>query len=76
MLILHFFEKLLIEAKQVLLPGRDFSRKVLNSQKSINKALLEKNLKEAQKEMIKQVKEVKRDLIAIQKDRVVSSAVF
>ena len=69
MFILDFVENLLIDTKEILQPGKDFSKKVLNAHKRIYKALLGKDSKKAQEEMIKHVKEVERDLIAIQKEK-------
>jgi GntR family transcriptional repressor for pyruvate dehydrogenase complex len=69
MFILDFVENLLIDTKEILQPGKDFSREVLNAHKRIYKALLGKDSKKAQEEMIKHVKEVERDLIAIQKEK-------
>jgi len=69
MFILDFVENLLIDTKEILQPGKDFSKKVLNAHKRIYKALLERDSIKAQEEMIKHVKEVERDLIAIQKDK-------
>ena len=69
MFILDFVENLLIDTKEILQPGKDFSREVLNAHKRIYKALLGKDSKKAQEEMIKHVKEVERDLIAIQEEK-------
>jgi GntR family transcriptional repressor for pyruvate dehydrogenase complex len=69
MFILDFVENLLIDTKEILQPGKEFSLKVLNAHKRIYKALLEKNSKKVRQEMIKHVKEVERNLMAIQKER-------
>jgi GntR family transcriptional repressor for pyruvate dehydrogenase complex len=67
MFILDFVEDLLIDTKEILQPGKEFSKKVLNAHKRIYKALLEKNSKKVKQEMIKHIREVERDLITIQK---------
>jgi len=67
MFILDFVEDLLIDTKEILQPGKEFSKKVLNAHKRIYKALLEKNSKKVKQEMIKHIREVERDLVAIQK---------
>lgn len=69
MFILDFVEDLLIDTKEILQPGKGFSKKVLIAHKRIYKALLERNGKKVKQEMIKHIKEVERDLIAIQKER-------
>ena len=60
-------KNLLIDIKEILQPGEEFSRKVLNAHKRLYKALSEKNAKRAHEEMIKHVREVGDDLIALQK---------
>ena len=69
MFILDFVENLLLDTKEILEPGKGFSKRVLNAHKRIYKALFEKDGKKAQEEMIKHVKEVERDLIALQKEK-------
>jgi GntR family transcriptional repressor for pyruvate dehydrogenase complex len=69
MFILDFVENLLIDTKEILQPGKGFSQKVLNAHKRIYKALLERDPKKACEEMIKHVREVEKDLIALQKER-------
>jgi GntR family transcriptional repressor for pyruvate dehydrogenase complex len=69
MFILDFVENLLIDTKEILKPGKDFSKRVLNAHKRIYLALLGRNAKKACEEMIRHVQEVERDLIAIQKDK-------
>jgi GntR family transcriptional repressor for pyruvate dehydrogenase complex len=69
MFILDFVENLLIDTKEILQPGKEFSQKVLNAHKRIYKALLERNPKKAREEMIKHIREVEKDLIALQKER-------
>ncbi len=67
MFILDFVEDLLIDTKEILQPGKDFSKRVLNAHKRIYKALLEKNSKKVKQEMVKHIREVERDLMTIQK---------
>jgi len=69
MFILDFVENLLIDAKEVLKPGKDFSNKVLRAHKSIYRALLEGDSEKAKKEMVKHVREVEIDLLALYKKR-------
>jgi GntR family transcriptional repressor for pyruvate dehydrogenase complex len=69
MFILDFVENLLIDTKEILQPGKEFSQKVLNAHKRIYKALLEKDPKKAREEMIKHVREVAKDLMTLQKKR-------
>jgi GntR family transcriptional repressor for pyruvate dehydrogenase complex len=69
MFILDFVENLLIDTKEILQPGNEFSQKVLNAHKRIYKALRERNPKKTREEMIKHVKEVEKDLLALQKER-------
>jgi GntR family transcriptional regulator, transcriptional repressor for pyruvate dehydrogenase complex len=68
MFLLDFVENLLIDAKEILQPGEEFSRKVLNAHKRIHKALLERDVKKARYEMIKHVREVERDLLPFDKE--------
>jgi GntR family transcriptional repressor for pyruvate dehydrogenase complex len=69
MFILDFVENLLIDTKEILQPSKEFSQKVLNAHKRIYKALLERDPKKAREEMIKHVREVAKDLMALQKKR-------
>jgi GntR family transcriptional repressor for pyruvate dehydrogenase complex len=69
MFILDFVENLLIDTKEILQPDKEFSQRVLNAHKRIYKALLERNPKKAREEMIKHVREVEKDLLALQKER-------
>ena len=69
MFILEFVEHLLIDAKDILQPGKEFSERVLAAHKSIYEALSERNPGEARKEMIRHVQEVAEDLFAIQEER-------
>jgi GntR family transcriptional repressor for pyruvate dehydrogenase complex len=67
--IINFVEDLLIDTKEILQPSKEFSRKVLNGHKRIYKALSERSPKKAREEMIKHVREVERDLVALRKER-------
>lgn len=69
MFILDFVENLLIDTKEILQPSREFSRKVQKAHRRIYKALLERNGKKARAEMVKHVREVEQDLVALQKER-------
>jgi GntR family transcriptional repressor for pyruvate dehydrogenase complex len=69
MLILDFIENLLIDTKEILQPSKEFSQKVQNAHRRIYKALLERNGKKARTEMIKHVREVEQDLVALQKEK-------
>jgi GntR family transcriptional repressor for pyruvate dehydrogenase complex len=69
MFILDFVENLLIDTKEILQPGKEFSQKVLNAHKRIYKALSERDPKKAREEMVKHVREVEKDLLALQKER-------
>ena len=69
MFILDFVENLLIDTKEILQPSKEFSKKVLNAHKRIYKALMERNGENAREEMIKHVREVEKDLLALQKER-------
>lgn len=69
MFILDFVENLLVDTKEILLPDKEFSKKVLNAHKRIYRALLKGNGKTAREEMAKHVREVERDLVALQKKR-------
>jgi GntR family transcriptional repressor for pyruvate dehydrogenase complex len=69
MFILDFVENLLIDTKEILQPGKEFSQKVLNAHNRIYKALLEREPKKAREEMIKHVREVEKNLLALQKER-------
>jgi DNA-binding FadR family transcriptional regulator len=70
MFILDFVENLLIDTKEILQPGKEFS-KVLNAHKRIYKALRERDPKKVREEMVKHVREVEKDLITLQKKRAI-----
>lgn len=67
--IVDFIEGLLIDTRNRLGAGDDFSIKVLNAHKRIYKALSRKDAKGAKKEMAKHVREVERNLLAIRRER-------
>ena len=67
MLVIDFIENLLIDTKEILQPGDDFSQRVQTAHKRIYKALLERDGQKARKEMVKHVEQVSNDLMAIQK---------
>ena len=69
MFILDFVENLLVDTKEILQPGKEFSQRVLNAHKRIYKALSERDPQKARGEMIKHVREVEKDLIVLQKER-------
>jgi len=67
--ILDFVVNLLIDTKEILEPSEELARKHVHAHKRIYKALLERNPTKAREEMIRHVKEVERDLVALQKKR-------
>ena len=69
MFILDFVENLLIDTKEILKPGKEFSSKVLRDHKRIYNALLERDIKKVHEEMVKHIREVEKDLIAAHKER-------
>jgi GntR family transcriptional repressor for pyruvate dehydrogenase complex len=69
MFILDFVENLLIDTKEILKPGKEFSSKVLKAHKRIYNALLEKNVKKVHEEMVRHIREVEKDLLAAHKER-------
>ncbi len=69
MFILDFVENLLIDTKEILKPGREFSRKVLRAHKRIYDGILEKNVRKVHEEMVRHIREVERDLLAAHKER-------
>ena len=69
MFILDFVENLLIDTKEILKPGKEFSSKVLRDHKRIYNALLERDIKNVHEEMVKHIREVEKDLIAAHKER-------
>jgi GntR family transcriptional repressor for pyruvate dehydrogenase complex len=69
MFILDFVENLLIDTKEILKPGKEFSANALRSHKRIYNALLERNVKKVHEEMVKHIREVEKDLLAAHKKR-------
>jgi GntR family transcriptional repressor for pyruvate dehydrogenase complex len=76
MFILDFVENLLIDTKAILKPGKEFSRKVLRAHKRIYKALLERNVKKVQEEMVRHIREVEKDLLAAHRERDIEEQKF
>lgn len=66
--LLDFVENLLMDAKVILDPGRDFSRKVLKAHERIYKALAAGDGAKAKKAVIQDLREVQEALLRIQKD--------
>lgn len=69
MFILDFVVNLLFDTKEILEPGEELSRKHIHSHKLIHKALLARDAAKAREEMIKHIKEVEKDLAALQKKK-------
>ena len=69
MFILDFVENLLIDTKEILSPGKEFSRKVLRAHKRIYNGLLERNVKKVHEEMVRHIREVEKDLLVAHKER-------
>jgi DNA-binding FadR family transcriptional regulator len=76
MFILDFVENLLIDTKEILKPGKEFSGKVLRAHKRIYSGLLERNLKKVHEEMIRHIREVEKDLLAAHKERRIKEQKF
>jgi GntR family transcriptional repressor for pyruvate dehydrogenase complex len=74
--ILDFVEDLLIDTKEILKPGKEFSGKVLRAHKRIYNALLEKNVKKVHEEMVRHIREVEKDLVAANKERRIEKGRF
>ena len=69
MFILDFVENLLIDTKEILRPGKEFSRKVLRAHKRIYNGLLERNVKKVHEEMVRHIREVEKDLFVAHKEK-------
>jgi len=69
MFILDFVENLLMDTKEILKPGKEFSWKVLRAHKRIYSGMLEGNLKKVHEEMVRHIREVEKDLLAAHKER-------
>jgi GntR family transcriptional repressor for pyruvate dehydrogenase complex len=76
MFILDFVENLLIDTKDILKPGKEFSGKVLRAHKRIYNALLERKVKKVHEEMVKHIREVERDLLAAHKEKRVEQKIY
>lgn len=69
MFILDFVENLLMDTKEILKPGKEFSWKVLRAHKRIYSGMLERNLKKVHEEMVRHIREVEKDLLTAHKER-------
>lgn len=67
--LLDFVENLLLDAKEILSPGRDFSKRVLEAHERIYKALVARNANQARNAIIRDIKEVQETLLRIQKEK-------
>jgi len=67
--LLDFVENLLLDAKVILGPGRDFSMKVLKAHESIYKALAARDADGAKNAIVQDIKEVQKALLRIQKEK-------
>jgi GntR family transcriptional repressor for pyruvate dehydrogenase complex len=67
--LLDFVENLLLDAKAILGPGRDFSMKVLKAHESIYKALAARDANGAKTAIVQDIKEVQKALLRIQKEK-------
>jgi len=76
MFILDFVENLLIDTKEILKPGREFSNKVLKAHKRIYNGLLERNVEKVHEEMVRHIREVEKDLLAAHKERCIEEHKF
>jgi GntR family transcriptional regulator, transcriptional repressor for pyruvate dehydrogenase complex len=76
MFILDFVENLLIDTKEILKPGKEFSLKVLRAHKRIYNGLLERNLKKVHEEMVRHIREVEKDLLTAHKERRIEKEKF
>jgi GntR family transcriptional repressor for pyruvate dehydrogenase complex len=65
--ILDFISNILLDAKRVLKPRKEFYRKVFRAHKLIYKALLERDPRKAREAMIHHIQEEEEDLFALQK---------
>jgi GntR family transcriptional regulator, transcriptional repressor for pyruvate dehydrogenase complex len=69
MFILDFVENLLIDAKEILQPDKEFSQRVLRAHERIHLALAGRNPERAREEMMMHVQDVGRDLLALQEQK-------
>jgi GntR family transcriptional repressor for pyruvate dehydrogenase complex len=67
--LLDYVETLLLDAKKILNTGRDFSMKVLKAHECIYKALVARDANGAKKAIIRDIKDVQKALLRIQKEK-------
>jgi GntR family transcriptional repressor for pyruvate dehydrogenase complex len=67
--LLDYVETLLLDAKEILNTGRDFSERVLKAHERIYKALVARDANEARNAIIQDIKEVQEALLRIQKEK-------
>ena len=70
--LLDVVEHLLLDAKAILNPGRDFSRNVLKAHERIYKALAARDATRAKSAIMKDILDVQEALLRIQKDKKMS----
>ncbi len=70
--LLDYVETLLLDAKEILNPGRDFSKRVLEAHERIYKALVARDANQARNAIIQDVREVEEALLRIQKEKSMS----
>ena len=67
--LLDFVENLLLDAKVILSPGREFSMSVLKAHERIYKALAARDANRAKNAIVQDIKEVQKALLRIQKEK-------
>ncbi|MBU2054410.1 MAG: FadR family transcriptional regulator [Proteobacteria bacterium] len=67
--LLDYVETLLLDAKEILNPGRDFSKRVLEAHERIYKALVARDANQARNAIIQDIREVEEALLRIQKEK-------
>ncbi len=67
--LLDFVENLLLDAKVILSPGREFSIRVLKAHERIYKALAARDANRARNAIVHDIKEVQKALLRIQKEK-------
>jgi GntR family transcriptional repressor for pyruvate dehydrogenase complex len=70
--LLDYVETLLLDAKEILNPGRNFSKRVLEAHNRIYKALAARDANQARTAIIQDVREVEEALLRIQKEKSMS----
>jgi GntR family transcriptional regulator, transcriptional repressor for pyruvate dehydrogenase complex len=65
-LVLDFISNILLKAKEILRPGKDFYEDVLRAHKQIHKALLQRDPAKAREAMIRHIREEEQGLLALQ----------